>query len=85
MSDHRTLLRRWRGRVGRLATLLGVSPSTVWRWRNGESVPMHPGTARLIGWMVKMSDAELRQVEGHALRHEWADAIELIARTGGRR
>lgn len=44
-----TALSLWllaRGRTRELAALLGVQPSTVWRWRTGRSRPS--GAARIV-------------------------------------
>lgn len=85
MSPHRDILRRWTGSQASLAKLLGVDVSTLWRWRNGSFAPTNPGTLRLMEWLLNLKQDEWSELQGHAKRHEWADAIELIARTGGRR
>ncbi len=63
--------------VEKLAVTMGVSPSTITRWKNG-SVEPNISTARRILEVIEHSDSQLRPASGNFLHHHGQDSDRTV-------
>jgi prophage regulatory protein len=69
-------------RINELAQRLGVSKSTLWRWRKAQIVP-HPLSLgpRMVGWRATEIEAWLENVQkrGGIFRHQTPLTVGAIS------